>query len=1055
MSGQEQTIGAGAPSSQGQSWFAETHARINAFADEAASAAGSAIPAPAPPASLIDLLAGRPPSVEAVEVLEGPDAIAAYAEARGFQSELAFKAPAALTVADMPALLSMRDGGCRLLVARDGVRFQALSDRGAYALDLADLKREAGGFALLLRPKSTIEPARPDEDPVAEAIRFVREKQGWMLARLMIAAALSNLLLLALPIYSGLVFDRVIPHAALDTLWAISLGVVLALAADLALRWVRLKIQDAISCRASATLQAGVMRRLLHSQLAKAPRVAGAISVRLREIEHLSQIVPQLIVSVAVDVPFLGLVFLLVWLNGGPVVLAPLIGIAVLVALHHLSHWASAGPQVKAARLAQNQANRVIEAVDGLETIKATRQERRILGRFERVYAEHAYASHVGRFWHGFAGYASNVIGQAMIVLVMVFGVYQVTQGTMTIGALTTCTLLVSRIIVPVAQLVTLLHRVRQIRDTLKAVSQSGREALEEQGDTSGARSAPIRGEIRFNAVTFAYPGQAAPQVSGLSFAIRPGEKVAVIGRSGSGKSTLLRLMVRLYEPDGGSVLIDGMEARQYEPQVLRTALGYLGQNPGLMDDSLLANLTLGAADAAPARIDEVAALTGVREIAARHPQGFGLQVGPRGEALSGGERQAVALARTLLCDTKVLILDEPTAAMDTILEARLAKELKQVLAQHTLVLATHRAPLLELVDRLIWLDHGQIVADGPKDEVLRRLRGLHDAPPVDRLPPWPPSNGVEVMSHSSDQSEDYWPGYVDALTSMVQVLAFVMMLLSVAIFVLSKDASKGAVEQIAKAANVSASPNATVKELTDKIMEELAKPRSEAKPEAQAMLVEKPKVEQPIKAEEKAKTEDKTKTEDSAKAEEKASTEEKAKTEEKAPTEARESSQGRGRPENETQKSDTAAATTSSGEVQSEGSRPTAVSTVQRNAASSNVQAGETAEPPPNAKRITLGFADRSYRMEPAAAGAVTGFVAAENLASGKARILVRAYASNATGAVTEGRRMAYYRGMVARQMLMAQKVPAAAIAIRIIDTSDPEQGGKIEIYAVPEGAP
>jgi len=711
---------------QGQAWFKDARTRLGLLADELGTKAPQGGAAPEAASCLIDLISTVPDRKEAAESFEGPEAMIAYAAARGLEATRAFQAPSALTSADFPVLVLVQGGDARLLLGREGDSFEGIGTLGSYRITLAQLKAEAGGLLLHLRPagESHTAQADVDEDPVQTAIRFVRERQGWMLVRLMVAAGISNLLLLALPIYSGLVFDRVIPHAALDTLWAISLGVFLALGADLALRFVRLKIQDAISCRASAALQAGIMRRLLSTQIVRAPRAAGALSIRLREIEQLAQITPALIVSVAVDAPFLALVFLLIWFNGGPVVAAPVLGILALVGLHHLTHRASLEPQTRAARLAQKQTNRVIETVDGLETIKASRMERATLGRFEGTYAEYAFASHLGRFWHGFAGYASTVVGQAMIVLVTLIGVYQVTTGTMTIGALTTCTLLVSRIIAPVGQLVSLLHRARQIRDTLKALSLTGRDTLESPGDPTGARAAPVSGEIRLDSVSFTYPGQSSPQVEGISLTIRPGEKVAIIGRSGSGKSTLLRLMMRLYEPTAGAVLIDGMDARQYEPHALRGALGYLGQNPGLMDDTLLANLTFGVRAPDIAEVDRIATLAGVKDIVARHPLGFGLPVGPRGEALSGGERQAVALGRTLLSSAKVFILDEPTAAMDTVLEARLARDLKTELADRTVVLATHRAPMLDLVDRLIWIERGRLIADGPKDEVLRRLKG-------------------------------------------------------------------------------------------------------------------------------------------------------------------------------------------------------------------------------------------------------------------------------------------------------------------------------------------
>lgn len=713
---------------QGRAWFAQAHARIAQWAGSTVAHAGVPLetpPEPDAPARLLDLAGGVPPSAESPESLDGPEAMAAYAATRTLEAELAFKAPAKLNSADFPVLMLVAEGKARLLTGRDLDVFEATAPEGRYSLALDQLTAEASGSVLLLRAASQVScPDAPEVDPFETARRFIREQQRGMLARLMVAAALSNLLMLALPVYSGLVFDRVIPHAALDTLWAISLGVVLALAADLALRWVRLKMQDAMACRASAALQAALVRRLVGSQLVHAPRHIGATALRLRELEGLAQTVPALMVAVGVDAPFLLVVFFLIWLNGGLVVFAPVVGIAALIAVHHLSHRAADAPQARAARLAQAQTNRVAETVEGLETIKACRMERTVLGRFESTYAEYAYTSHLGRFWHGFAGYASAVIGQSMIVLVTVIGVYQVTTGAMSLGALMACTLLVSRIIAPVGQLVALLHRARQIRQTLLALSAAGRETQESEGDPTAARAGAIRGEIRFEGASFTYPGQSAPQVEALSFVIRPGEKVAIIGRSGSGKSTILRLMARLYEPSAGAVLVDGLDARQYPPHTLRKAVAHLGQNPGLLDDTVLANLTGGSGPIEPEKLDAICVMTGVKDIIARHPAGYGLSVGPRGEALSGGERQAVALARTLLCAGQVVLLDEPTAAMDTVVEARLARELKADLAGKTVILATHRAPMLDLVDRLIWIERGRVMADGPKEAVLKRLKG-------------------------------------------------------------------------------------------------------------------------------------------------------------------------------------------------------------------------------------------------------------------------------------------------------------------------------------------
>lgn len=674
-------------------------------------------------------------AVSVDEMFEGAEAVAAFASRLNIDVRTENRFAHHLKPGDFPAIVATRDGLGRLLLARDGNAYLARSTTQDYIITADDLRAEEHGLIFVLDaarlampgeeaalPSSHAKQAAPPNDPVREVMAHLFTKQRTQLAQVLMAAAFSNAMLLALPIYTGLIFDRVIPHSAFDTLWAISIGVFLALIADLAVRWVRLKLQDALASTASASLQAVIMRRLVEMRMMDAPRSAGAMTLRLREIDSLSQLVPQFITGLAVDAPFLVLVFALIWMNGGASVFAPVLGIVLLVIAHHVASLASKAEQTRAMRLAQIQTNHLIEAVEGLETVKATRSERRVLGRYESLFDEYAYSSHVSRLWVGFSNYANVTIGQMMVVLVMMIGAYKVAQGEMTIGALTTCSLLVGRVITPINQLVSALHRLHQSRATLAALSEAGQGKSEQTAAAQGLRPRPSDGLIRLANVHVRYPGQSRNQIENATLAIRPGERVGIIGRSGSGKSTLLKLMCRLIEAESGSVLVDERDLRQYDVNDLRKICGYMGQTPGLVDDSLLANLTLGVDHADPSRIEHVVRVSGVADFSSHHPQGLAMMVGPRGERLSGGERQSVGLARLLLSDPKVMLLDEPTAAMDTMLEMRLVKELRAQLDGKTLIIATHRAPLLDLVDRLIWLDQGRILADGPKDEVLRRL---------------------------------------------------------------------------------------------------------------------------------------------------------------------------------------------------------------------------------------------------------------------------------------------------------------------------------------------
>jgi len=678
-------------------------------------------------------------AAQAEERIESPEALAAFADRHDIDVIFENRSIASLEVSDLPAVMLTREGAGRMLVGRRGRVFVARGEGRTYEVDLEHLKPEEAGTLFLVRSRNDAAGAGislgadegrtgaaidEHDDPVAGVMHHMTTRQRPLLIQLMVAAAFSNMMLLALPVYTGLIFDRVIPHSAFDTLWAISLGVAIALIADLAVRWVRLKLQDALASAASASLQAAIVRRLVEVKMIEAPRSAGAVTIRLREIDGLTQLVPQFITGVAIDAPFLLLVFLLIWINGGAVVLAPVVGMAALAAIHHVANLGAKPEQIRSMKLAQVQTNQLIETVEGLETVKTTRIERRVLGRFERLFDEFAYSSHIMRLWHGFAAYANVTVGQLMVVMVMMIGAYQISAGAMTVGGLSACSLLVGRVISPIGQLVTVVHRMHQSREVLKSLSQGSSGRSEGAGDRSGAVTVPRVGALRLQGVSFSYPSQTTAQVDGVSLRIEPGEKVAIIGRSGSGKSTLLKLLTRLVEPERGAILVDELDARQYEPADLRRVFGYMSQTPGLVDDTLLVNLTLGLDRIEPARLEQIARLAGVAEFAARHPHGFAMGVGPRGERLSGGERQSVALARLLLAEPRVLLLDEPTASMDTMLEARLVRDLKAHIGERTLIVATHRAPILELADRLIWLDAGRIIADGPKAEVMRRLSG-------------------------------------------------------------------------------------------------------------------------------------------------------------------------------------------------------------------------------------------------------------------------------------------------------------------------------------------
>jgi ATP-binding cassette subfamily C protein LapB len=540
---------------------------------------------------------------------------------------------------------------------------------------------------------------------------------------LLIAAGLSNLLTLALPLFTMAVYDRVVPHMAIETLWALAIGAVIALGIDLAIRHIRLRMHDAVALSATVSLQSGLYRRLVLGRLDQTPRTAGGMTGALRDLENLCQTVPGLFVAVVVDLPFFLLVLLLMASIAGWVVVVPILGVLAIVAVHLHAHRVGHNAALDATKLAATQTNQLIETVAALERVKSTGAERLLKRRWEALADATNHASHEARIWMSFSNQVTLVATQFVIVGVVIVGVYGIGAGTVTLGSLTASTLLVGRAIAPVGQLVSLVFRLKHVLEQAAPLERFLASPVEQAGDAGRLGKLPADWTIACKGLTFAYEKGARPTLDNLDITIQPGERVGIIGRNGCGKSTLLRLIQRLHEPTGGALTLGGADIRQFDPRLLRAHIGVMPQDAALFDESLRANMVLGLDQVDEAAFREAAAISGVAGFADRHPKGYDLPVGPRGERLSGGERQTVLLARALLTGGEVLILDEPTAAMDPTLETAVIRRLKDALGRRTVLIATHRTAILDLVDRIIWLDNGRILADGPKAEILRQLQ--------------------------------------------------------------------------------------------------------------------------------------------------------------------------------------------------------------------------------------------------------------------------------------------------------------------------------------------
>lgn len=588
-----------------------------------------------------------------------------------------------------------------------------------------ELQEQFAGVVCFLRPRFKFDARAPQSGNVrSEHWYWSVVFQNWRLYRdTLLAALLINLFALSFPLFSMTVYDRVVPNRAMETLWVLSLGVVLMMVFDAMLRIVRSYILDVAGKRMDVSLSAKIMERVLGLGMADRPASAGTFAANLRAFESVRDFVGSATISALVDIPFVIVFFLaIIWIS--PWLLLPTLLCIVLMMTLSLLAQQKMQETVELTQRATSQRIAILfESLVGIETIKSMVAESHFQRKWEQATV--FIAQHSGRLKLLSSSVTSSVqfLQQLVSVATVVVGVYLLADNQVSMGGIIAASMLAGRALAPFGQLAGLLMQYHSAKSGLEAVENHMQTQPERTDDSIFLHRESFQGAIEFKNVSFAYPNEEQLALRGVSFKIKAGEKVAIIGRVGSGKSTIQRLVLGLYKPSEGSILMDGIDIRQIDPAELRRSVALVAQDAGLFYGTLKENITLGAPFAEDQDVIRAAEIAGVTEFANRHPRGFDLMIGERGESLSGGQRQAVGIARAVLHDSPVLLLDEPTSAMDFQSEDLLKAKLKQFAEHKTMVLVTHRTSLLELVDRLIVIDNGMIMADGPKAQVIEALQ--------------------------------------------------------------------------------------------------------------------------------------------------------------------------------------------------------------------------------------------------------------------------------------------------------------------------------------------
>ena len=630
----------------------------------------------------------------------------------------------------MPVILLLQENDSCILLGWNADRTKAQvifseAGQGAAEIDIEKLKDLYTGHAIFSRPRFRFDSRAPEIRNVVNRHWFFGALLDNMkLYRDVLAAAfLVNLIAIVIPFYTLNVYDKVVPNSAFETLWSLSIGVVLVVFADFGLRMVRGYVLDLAGKRVDVELSALIMGRVLGMQMVNRPASAGSFAANLRAFESVRDFITSTTVIAFIDFPFALIFLCLIFWLGWPLAIPLLIGMVGLVTYALMLQPKMQELTETTYRATATRNSTLIESLVGIETIKAQCAEGIMQRKWEQSVA---YLARVGadlRYLSSSVVNSSSSVQQLVTVGMVIIGVYQIADHNLSQGALIACIMLSARALAPFAQIAGLLTQYQNAAMALSALDKVVGQPVERPENASFVRRERILGGIEFDRVSFSYPGEDAIEVlREISFKIAPGEHVAIIGKVGSGKSTINRLLLGLYQPSSGSIKVDGVDIRQLDPAELRKAIGYVPQDVTLFYGTLRENITVGMPYVEDHGILQAAEMAGLQDLVGNHPKGFDMSIGERGESLSGGQRQSVAIARAIVHEPTMLLLDEPSSAMDHSTEDALKKRLAAYSEGRTMILVTHRNSLLDLANRLIVIDRGVIVADGPKAQVIEAL---------------------------------------------------------------------------------------------------------------------------------------------------------------------------------------------------------------------------------------------------------------------------------------------------------------------------------------------
>ena len=628
----------------------------------------------------------------------------------GYKSSFGRLKPRRIKNTHCPLIAFTKAGDALLLESAEGDRSFKVTH---FVKNSEQKKLTRKELALELQDYVILAKKDPFKDVSAESWfwgSFAQSK--WLYFQVILAAALTNILGLSTSLFIMVVYDRVVPNEAIESLIALTIGVAIALGFDFVIKTIRGQFVDRAGQRADGRMARLIFNRLLSLRLDHRAQKSGAMASVVREFDTLREFFTSATLVAVVDLPF---IFFFIWvisLIAGPLAYVPLIAVPVVIFAGLIIQPLLARLAKQALQTNMSKQSVLIETLNGIETIRATGSGRLMRKRFEDASKIQSELGLRNRILAQFAINTAASVQQVAQIATIFFGVFLIQDGIVTMGSLIAAVILGGRTLAPLSQLASALSRANSARQAYRSLS----DLMKEDGSSENASAKLSRphfdGTIELKNLNYSFPGASSPTIMDLSLKIPKGQKVAIVGRMGSGKSTLARLISGIVSPTNGAVLLDGIDTRQIDPSDLRRNVGVMLQETWLFSGTVKENVQMGYFEHSDEQILNVCKIAGVDDFISKHPFGYDLELKERGDGLSGGQKQSINLARALIHTPNVLILDEPTSSMDQATEAAVISNLKAWAKDKTMIMITHRNSLLQIADRVLVMEGGQVLAD-------------------------------------------------------------------------------------------------------------------------------------------------------------------------------------------------------------------------------------------------------------------------------------------------------------------------------------------------------